>query len=67
MLREERDGLPVEEGQQGLVARGPHPVPGAVEGVGHGRAQHVVQVDLGHLQGTQGLGENRTAAGFGLN
>lgn len=67
VLREERDGLPVEEGQQGLVARGPHPVPGAVEGVGHGRAQHVVQVDLGHLQGGQGLGESRTVARFGLN
>lgn len=67
MLREERDGLPVEEGQQGLVACGPHPVPGAVEGVGHRRAQHVVQVDLGHLQGAEWLGESRTAAGFGLN
>lgn len=47
MLREEGQHLPVNQGQQGLVARGPDPVPGAVEGVGHGRAQHVVQVDLG--------------------
>lgn len=51
VVREEREGLPVHEGQQGLVARRPHPVPGPVEGVGHGGAQHVVQVDLGRLQG----------------
>lgn len=59
MLRQERDGLPVEEGQQGLVARRPHPIPGAVEGVGHGRAQHVVQVDFGHLEvaGAGGRGD----------
>lgn len=56
MLRQERDGLPVEEGQQGLVARCPHPIPGAVEGVGHSRAQHVVQVDFGHLEFGGGRG-----------
>lgn len=51
VLRQECEGLPVNEGEQGLVARRPHPVPGSVEGVGHRRAQHVVQVDLGHLRG----------------
>lgn len=53
MLREEREDLPVDEGQQGLVACRPHPVPRPVKRVGHGRAQHVVQVDLGHLEGKQ--------------
>lgn len=67
VLWEERDGLPVEESQHGLVGRGPHPVPGAVKRVGHSWAQHVVQVDLGHLRGRQGAGESRTAKGFGLN
>lgn len=46
VLREERHQLPVEQRQQSLVARGPHPVPRPVEGIGHGRTQHVVQVDL---------------------
>lgn len=46
VLREEREDFSVHEGQQGLVARSPHPVPRPVKGVGHGRAQHVVQVDL---------------------
>lgn len=55
VLREEREDLPVKECQQGLVAGRPHPVPRPVEGVGHGRAQHVVQVDLGHLE----RGQNR--------
>lgn len=50
MLRQECKGLPVNEGEQGLVARRPHPVPRSVEGVGHRRAQHVVQVDLSHLK-----------------
>lgn len=50
VLREECEDLPVHEGQQGLVARRPHPVPRPVEGIGHGRAQHVVQVDLGRLE-----------------
>lgn len=50
VLRQECKGLPVNEGEQGLVARCPHPVPRSVEGVGHRRAQHVVQVDLSHLQ-----------------
>ena len=53
VLREECEGLPVNERQQGLVARRPHPVPRPVEGVGHGRAQHVVQVDLSRLQGSR--------------
>lgn len=53
MLREECEDLPVKEGQQGLVARRPHPVPRPVKGVGHGWAQHVVQVDLSHLEGEQ--------------
>lgn len=50
VLREECEDLPVHEGQQGLVARRPHPVPRPVKGVGHGRAQHVVQVDLSRLE-----------------
>lgn len=50
VLRQECEGLPVNEGEQGLVAHRPHPVPRPVEGVGHGRAQHVVEVDLGHLR-----------------
>lgn len=50
LLREERQELPVKEREQRLVARRPHPVPRPIEGIGHGRAQHVVQVDLGHLE-----------------
>lgn len=50
VLRQECKGLPVNEGEQGLVARRPHPVPRSVEGVGHRRTQHVVQVDLSRLQ-----------------
>lgn len=46
VLREESEDLPVNEGQQGLVTCCPHPVPRPVKGIGHGRAQHVVQVDL---------------------
>lgn len=53
VLGEECEDLPVKEGQQGLVARRPHAVPRPVKGVGHGRAQHVVQVDLSHLEGGQ--------------
>ena len=53
VLGQECEELPVDEGQQGLVARGPHPVPRPVERVRHGRTQHVVQVDLGHLQDDQ--------------
>lgn len=53
VLREECEDLPVKECQQGLVARRPHPVPRPVKGVGHGWAQHVVQVDLSHLEGEQ--------------
>lgn len=48
VLREDREDLPVDEGQQGLVARRPNPVPRSVEWIGDGRAQHVVQVDLSH-------------------
>lgn len=46
VLREECEDLPVEEGQQGLVARRPYSVPRSVKGIRHSRAQHVVQVDL---------------------
>lgn len=53
VLREECEDLPVNEGQQGLVARRPHPVPRPVKGIGHGRAQHVVQVDLSRLEGNR--------------
>lgn len=53
VLGEEREELSMEEGQQSLVARGPHPVPGPVKRVGHGRTQHVVQVDLGCLEDTE--------------
>lgn len=53
VLREEREDFSVHEGQQGLVARSPHPVPRPVKGVGHGRAQHVVQVDLSCLEGNR--------------
>lgn len=50
VLGQECEGLPVNEGEQGLVTRRPHPVPRSVEGVGDSRAQHVVKIDLGHLQ-----------------
>lgn len=50
VLGDKCEELSVDEGQQGLVARGPHPVPGPVERVGHGRTQHVVQVDLSGLE-----------------
>lgn len=50
VLGEECEELPMNEGQQGLVACCPDPVPRPIEGVGHGRAQHVVQVDLSHLE-----------------
>lgn len=60
VLREEREELPVKERQQRLVARRPHPVPRPIEGIGHGRAQHVVQVDLGHLE-VVGGGEQKTS------
>lgn len=43
----------MNEGQQGLVARRPHTVPRPVKGVGHGWAQHVVQVDLSPLEREQ--------------
>lgn len=61
MLREECEGLPMNEGQQGLVARRPHTVPRPVKGVGHGWAQHVVQVDLSPLERgqTDRLSKNR--------
>lgn len=36
--------FPVDHGHQSLVSRCPEPIPGAVERVGDGRAQHVVQV-----------------------
>lgn len=47
-VEEHGQQLAVYQGQQGLVARGPHPVPGPVEGVRHRGAQHVVQVHLRH-------------------
>lgn len=50
LLWEECEELPVEEGQQGLVACCPHSVPRAVEGVGHSWTKHVVQIDLRHLK-----------------
>lgn len=50
VLRQEREELPVDQSQEGLVARGPHAVPRPVERVGHGRTQHVVKVDLGPLE-----------------
>lgn len=46
VLREECEELPVDERQQGLVARRPNPVPRAVKWIGHSRAEHVIQVDL---------------------
>lgn len=56
VLRQECEDLPVNEGQQGLVARCPHPVPGPVKGIGHGWAQHVVQIDLSSLDGDRQRG-----------
>lgn len=53
VLRQKRQQLPVDQSQEGLVARGPHAVPRPVERVGHGRTQHVVQVDLGPLENTE--------------
>lgn len=53
VLREECEDLPMEEGQQGLVACRPHSVPRPVKGIRHSRAQHVVQVDLGRLDKEQ--------------
>ena len=41
----------VDQGNgEGLMTEGRHAVPRAVEGVRHGRAQHVVQVHLRHLR-----------------
>jgi len=51
VLREECEDLSVDEGQQGLVARCPHPVPRPIKRIRHGRTQHVVQVDLCRLEG----------------
>lgn len=50
VLREECEELPVDERQQGLVARRPNPVPRAVKWIGHSRAEHVIQVDLSRLE-----------------
>lgn len=50
VLGEKGKSFPVDECKEGLVGYSPNTVPRSIEWIRHSRAQHVVEVDLSHLE-----------------